>query len=323
MKCCNNQKNMKIDIIHNPMLLTSDENLFKSLSFLLWYSPEVKTSRQSLTNPIIHNPIYEDIVLEYIYKGLGISKQEVNFYESESIPEKILSKFVKKFDKENNPEFLDNCLNCQKIYLADKRDNSKPVKLLMHIRNILAHGNFNIINGMIFGYDKYPGTKKINTIIKIKPQKLYAVLCMVNPKNHVGITLEKILILSFKELGYKIIDNLQENILYDIAIKKRKIIYYIDLKYISNFRMINNFISKDTTIKNKYRTKKIIKFIELKGETVFPNELSSEIKIEEKENNVYIYPGMLSELYKGVDIIKEYGLEKYGNIEKEMFCKNV
>lgn len=58
---------------------------------------------------------------------------------------------------------------------------------------------------------------------------------------------------------------------------------------------------------------KVIKLIELKGEDVFPNMAKSKMKIEKINNKIYIYPGILAELYKGVDIIEKYGLMKYGN----------
>ena len=44
-----------------------------------------------------------------------------------------------------------------------------------------------------------------------------------------------------------------------------------------------------------------------------PNMAKSKMKIEEINNKIYIYPGILAELYKGVDIIEKYGLMKYGN----------
>lgn len=48
MRCCKSPKKVSISIKHEPVPMKDIQELFLSLSFLLWYSPEVKTSRQSL-----------------------------------------------------------------------------------------------------------------------------------------------------------------------------------------------------------------------------------------------------------------------------------
>lgn len=314
MRCCKNPKKVSISMKHEPVPMKDIQELFLSLSFLLWYSPEVKTSRQSLSNPIIFNRTYEDIVMEFIQNGLKMDSDDIFFYDKHKLPIDIISEYIDSYEGDN-PKFKDICVNCQKIYIADTKNLSKPVKFLSHIRNILAHGNFNIVNGLIIGYDKNPRDNKINTIIKLYPTELYKSLNYIDPSNHFGITLEKILHVGFEKLGYKI-TSFNTNYRYDFILSKDNLNYFIDLKYVSNIGNIRRLIRLEESKSSKKEKHKVIKLIELKGKDVFPNISNHEIKIEEINNNIYIYPGILAELYNGVDIIEKYELIKYGNAFK-------
>lgn len=311
MRCCKSPKKVSISIKHEPVPMKDIQELFLSLSFLLWYSPEVKTSRQSLSNPIIFNKTYEDIVMEFIHNGLKMDSDDIFFYDQSKLPIDIISEYIDSYEG-GNPKFKDICVNCQKIYIADTKNLSKPVKFLSHMRNILAHGNFNIVNGLIIGYDKNPWDNKINTIIKLYPTELYKSLNYIDPSNHFGITLEKVLQAGFEKLGYEVIAG-DSNYRYDFILSKDSFYYFIDLKYVSKIANIKRMIRLEKARPSSTDKYKVIKLIELKGEDVFPNMAKSKMKIEEINNKIYIYPGILAELYKGVDIIEKYGLMKYGN----------
>ncbi|HES9362401.1 TPA: hypothetical protein VPI86_001738, partial [Streptococcus pyogenes] len=128
-------------------------------------------------------------------------------------------------------------------------------------------------------------------------------------------TLEKILHVGFEKLGYKI-TSFNTNYRHDFILSKDNLNYFIDLKYVSNIENIRRLIRLEESKSSKKDKHKVIKLIELKGKDVFPNISNHEIKIEEINNNIYIYPGILAELYNGVDIIEKYELIKYGNTFK-------
>lgn len=70
------------------------------------------------------------------------------------------------------------CLNCQKIIMTlDKDKKSVPVEteteaLFRHLRNIIAHGNFEIVKDVLIGFDYNKDKSQCTAIIKIKPYNI-------------------------------------------------------------------------------------------------------------------------------------------------------
>lgn len=70
------------------------------------------------------------------------------------------------------------CINCQKIIMTINKDKNFVNKeteteaLFRHLRNIIAHGNYEIIGEYIVGFDCNRNKNKCTAVIKIKPYNI-------------------------------------------------------------------------------------------------------------------------------------------------------
>lgn len=212
-KCCNNRKEVNYDIIHSPKPLEVTEDLRICLEWLLWYAPDIN-SAQSTKNDLITRPIYEDVIFDIITKSMDLNSNDIKIVNHD------IDNNLKTYYKETI------CERCQKIIFTKNPRKTKSEELLRHVRNVIAHGNFNMVGDLMIGFDTYKG--KNTAIIKIKPSKL------LNAINNLdkGITQEKIWKYSFEKAGYIVRSNLRSS--YDLELEKDSIIFGVEIKIIKS-----------------------------------------------------------------------------------------
>jgi len=156
----------KIEITHKPKPIKISTYMKDVISKLLWYTPNNKHSKQSYTEPILEDKLYEDFCFDYILNNMEVDPQNVT-----------LIKHNKFFDNIETPYRESACRKCQVIFFQTDNDQTKTETLIRHIRNSVSHGYFNIIYGdtekedMFVGFDETP-SGKCTAILHIQPVKL-------------------------------------------------------------------------------------------------------------------------------------------------------
>lgn len=212
-KCCDNRKEASYDIIHSPKPLEISEELRLCLEWLLWYAPDIN-STQSTKNELISKTIYDDVIFNIIIKSMGLTSNDI----------KIVNKDI--HDDLQNYYRKSICERCQKLIFRKRKKKTKSEELLRHVRNIIAHGNFNIVGELLIGFDLYKGEN--NAIIKINPSRLLNAIREIDS----GITQEKIWKYSFEKAGYIVKSNLSGMNKYDLEIEKNDITFLVEIKLI-------------------------------------------------------------------------------------------
>ena len=229
--CCDNTYKEKYSLQHNPKPIQMCNELSESIEYLLWYSPNIKSSYQAYDDMLIENKLYENIIFKSIIEEMNIRDEDV-FIEN-NIPDYIRSNYENKV-----------CKNCQKIIIT-RRENSNESKvmcLLRHIRNSIAHGCFNIFdNGMLIGFDYDKGRNdKLTGIIKIYPDKLLKGLKRLNQ----GFAKEQIFKEVFKNMGYNIYSDYIFKKSYDFKMEKEGIIFKINIVVIKKGYIYEECVKK-------------------------------------------------------------------------------
>lgn len=156
---------------------------------LLWYIPNID-SVQSKPSSLIRNKAYDNIFFSYILEALEMTEDDVKFIDQ-----------GQEIDKKTWDYYHDEiCTSCQKIILVRRPYNTKTENLLRCIRNLVAHGDFNLVGDTFIGFNEYKGER--NAIIKVKPKKLLAALNVSLTVSELSRTLmvEKIL----RKNGYQV-----------------------------------------------------------------------------------------------------------------------
>ena len=212
---CKNKVSYSIYHKNKPLKLT--EEMTKNLEYLLWYVPNIN-STQSQENELTSSLNFENFVFGIIKNYMALENKDVAFLNS------IDDEIVKFYDKKI-------CPHSQKIILTKQDNESKTDSLLRHIRNSLAHGTFNIVDGMLVGFDYKFGAhgKNICTgIFKIFPKNLLRGLSSLDEE----VTVESLAQIALQRTGYTLerFRNERADLSFDFYVKKGKKRYALEIK---------------------------------------------------------------------------------------------
>ena len=189
----------------------------KNLEYLLWYVPNIN-SAQSQENELTSSLSFENFVFGIIKNYMNLENKDVAFLDY------IDPDIVKFYDKKI-------CPHSQKIILTKSAGESKTDCLLRHIRNSLAHGNFNLVEDMLVGFDyKFgPGGQEICTgIFKIFPKNLLRGLSSLDEE----VTAEGLAQIALQRTGYDLerFNNEDRDTSFDFYVKKGAKRYALEIK---------------------------------------------------------------------------------------------
>ncbi len=170
---------------------------------------------------------FENFVFGIIKNYMNLENKDVAFLEY------IDRDIVKFYDKKI-------CPHSQKIILTKSEGESKTDCLLRHIRNSLAHGNFNIVEDLLVGFDyKYgPGGEEICTgIFKIFPKNLLRGLSSLDEE----VTAEGLAQIALQRTGYQLerFKNEDKDTSFDFYVKKGSKRYALEIKKYRNTEVLS------------------------------------------------------------------------------------
>ncbi len=212
---CNNKK--KYSIKHDEIPISMSKELRDAIYYLLWYVPNIK-SEQSNKNELLTNPLYDDYLFIEVMAAMGLRDQDVLF--TESISDDLIKPFLKEV-----------CTKTPKLIMTIAGGETKIMAVLRHIRNAIAHGNFNIIDNIVIGFDlqRYEETTEYRGFFKINPNNLLDAL----KKIQFDYNSQKLIVSAFKNTGYHIEayqQKYQRSHDFELFAKKGKKKYAIDIK---------------------------------------------------------------------------------------------
>lgn len=182
-------KLMDFSIRHKEIPIKLSPDLDEAIKMLLWYVPNI-TSEQAKANPLLLNPEYDDYIFKDIMSSMKLEDRDVLF--TEEIGENLANKFRGKLSVDE-----------QKLVMTLADDSeTKTMALLRHIRNAIAHGNFNVINDLVIGFDIKRFGEKIEyrAVFKINPTNLLKALRKIN----LDFTTEEFIAKAFRKSGYRV-----------------------------------------------------------------------------------------------------------------------
>lgn len=280
-KCCNNSNFINYDIEHKPRPLVLSKEMTESLERLLWYIPNIP-SKQSNPHELVGEKIYDDFCFDLILNYMGISQNDVLWFNGKE----NLSKEYYDFYKNRI------CTNCQKLLLR-KGAGTKTVNFLRHLRNSIAHGNFNIYDDILIGFDE--NKNFITAIIKIRPRSLLNALKNLDS----GITKERLFKNAFEKLGYEVLYPMGNVPRYDLIIKKDNRQYIVDIKICKT-----KYIKDDFIMQQMYYHKQIIGSDSELLLIIDTSYLTKKTKEKMKNNKIKILDiKLIKELLEGKDIL--------------------
>ncbi|MFO3664980.1 hypothetical protein ACCQ41_01740 [Anaerococcus sp. ENR0831] len=150
----------KYQIKHQEIPISLSKELREGIYYLLWYVPNIK-SEQSEKNELLLNPQYDDFIFVELMNAMDLADEDVLF--TETITNHMISPFL-----------VEICTKCPKIMMTIAGGETKTMALLRHIRNAIAHGNFNVIGNMVVGFDlqRYEDKVEYRGFFKINPNRL-------------------------------------------------------------------------------------------------------------------------------------------------------
>lgn len=211
------EEKVAYSIKHEDKPLKLSEEMTKTLEYLLWYVPNIN-SAQSQENELTSSLNFENFVFGIIKNYMNLANKDVAFLNY------IDPDIVKFYDKRI-------CPHSQKIILTKSEGESKTDCLLRHIRNSLAHGNFNLVEDMLVGFDyKFgPGGQEICTgIFKIFPKNLLSGLSSLDEE----VTAEGLAQIALQKTGYRLerFNNEARDTSFDFYVKKGPKRYALEIK---------------------------------------------------------------------------------------------
>lgn len=214
------KSNKKYDfsIKHDTIPIKLSEDLDEAIKILLWYVPNI-ASEQAKVNELLLNPEYDDYIFKDIMMSMNMTDEDILFTEE------IHKNLARHFDGRV-------CIDEQKLVmtLADDKE-TKTMALLRHIRNAIAHGNFNVINNLVIGFDikRIGDHTEYRGVFKINPTNLLKALRKIN----IDFTNEKFISQAFKRCGYKVEafqEEYQKTHRFDLFAKKKDKRFAIEIK---------------------------------------------------------------------------------------------
>ncbi|MFO3717022.1 hypothetical protein AB9Q04_01505 [Anaerococcus sp. ENR1011] len=212
---CKNKTKYKIR--HQNIPINLSKELREAIYYLLWYVPNIK-SEQSEKNELLLNPQYDDFIFIEIMKAMGLKDEDVLF--TETIDQEVIKPFLNEI-----------CTHCPKIIMTLATEETKTMALLRHIRNAIAHGNFNVIDDVVVGFDiqRYDNEIEYRGFFKLNPNKLLDAL----RKIQFDYNSQQLITQAFKNTGYFIEpyqEKYQRSHDFELFAKKSNKKYAIDIK---------------------------------------------------------------------------------------------
>lgn len=286
------EKKVSYSIKHEDKPLKLSEEMTKNLEYLLWYVPNIN-SAQSQENELTSSLSFENFVFGIIKNYMNLENKDVAFLDY------IDPDIVKFYDKKI-------CPHSQKIILTKSAGESKTDCLLRHIRNSLAHGNFNLVEDMLVGFDyKFgPGGQEICTgIFKIFPKNLLRGLSSLDEE----VTAEGLAQIALQRTGYDLerFNNDDRDTSFDFYVKKGAKRYALEIKKY-----------KDTEVLSEKEVQKLLDKFSGLYEKIIPvlfvntSFLKKETKEKLKKERVIILDiKNILKMLEGLDILGE--IESY------------
>ncbi|WP_404356507.1 hypothetical protein LG291_23350 [Cytobacillus firmus] len=215
---CRCEKN-KINLVHEPTPIELSHEMDEVLKRLLWYVPNIN-STQSFQSELLNNRLYEVFLFNFVCKKMEIDVvEDVLFNPNHTFMNSFL-----------NIENTDLCINCQKVLLNQYRNETKITSLLRHLRNMIAHGDFLMIDDFFVGRDTATdrqGNQYVSAFVKMYPEKLLKGLRQVNSP----VFKEELIAYGFNKVGYTVkIQQLISSYMFDLILEKNNIKFYIEIK---------------------------------------------------------------------------------------------
>lgn len=146
---------------HDPKPLALPSKMIDALEMLLWYSPNILTSKQSFKDDYLNNPLFENAIITYYLRYLNLKPEDLCFVTGKTISEDLV-----------NPYLGCVCQSCKKIIVAKDEGQTKLSSIFHHLRNCLAHGRFNLLGDDSFiGIDEFFG--KHSAVFKLNITEVY------------------------------------------------------------------------------------------------------------------------------------------------------
>ena len=239
-------KLMDFSIRHKEIPIKLSPDLDEAIKMLLWYVPNI-TSEQAKENELLLNPEYDDYIFKDIMASMKLEDRDVLF--AEEISEKLAKKFEGKVGVDEQKLIMT---------LADSSE-TKTMALLRHIRNAIAHGNFNVINDLVIGFDikRFGEITEYRAVFKINPTNLLKALRKIN----LDFTTEEFIAKAFRKSGYRVEpfqEEFERSHRFDLYAKKKDKRFAIEIKnydYEKNLKedfvkeMIGNISDMDTRLR--------------------------------------------------------------------------
>ncbi len=208
----------KYEIKHKNIPIKLNEDLDEAIKYLLWYVPNIN-SEQARREDLLTNREYDDYIFVELMEAMKLRDMDVLF--TGEIPEHIVKDFKEGI-----------CLNDQKMVMTLADGETKTMSLLRHIRNSIAHGNFNVVENLLIGFDiKKLAEDKIEyrSIFKINPKGLVIALRRIL----FDLSNEEFISEAFRRSGYKVEpfqEEYQRSHLFDLFAKKNDRLFAIEIK---------------------------------------------------------------------------------------------
>lgn len=204
-------------IKHQDIPVSLSKELREAIYYLLWYVPNIK-SEQSSKNDLLTNPNYDDYLFIEVMKAMNLRDEDVLF--TENIDDKIIAPFLKEI-----------CTDTPKLIMSISNGETKIMAVLRHIRNAIAHGNFNVVDDILVGFDlqRYEHATEYRGFFKINPTNLLDAL----KKIQFDYNSQQLIKKAFKNTGYHIEtyqEQYQRSHDFELFAKKNGKKYAIDIK---------------------------------------------------------------------------------------------
>lgn len=229
--CCNNPRFVHWSLKHDPVPMRLSIGQFAVLEHFLWYAPTDK-SPQAYDNEAIHIKAYDDFFWGVFLKAAGLDGDDVLTLDDGDDTALIEEQYV---------SVEDVCVNCQKIVMRLTKKRTRIEQLLSHLRNCIAHGRFNIVDGdLLIGHDRMPG-KQANSFFKLRLSRLSASMLEMENRGE----WERFVGEAFAALGYAIVSERQlsnggSSCVPDLVVQKGDRLYLIEI-----IRVGGNYIDVD------------------------------------------------------------------------------
>lgn len=227
---CKNKS--KYQIKHEQIPIKLSDDLREAIYYLLWYVPNI-SSEQSSVNELLLNKQYDDYLFLELMEAMNLKDEDVLFTEH--------------IEYEQIKPFLEEvCTETAKLILTISNNETKVMALLRHIRNAIAHGNFNVIDKVLLGFDikKYDKEIEYRGFFKIDPKNLLKAL----KKVQFDYNSQELVKQAFRKCGYFIEtyeNKYEKRHEFELFARKNDKKYAIDIKNYEYDQMIKETYIND------------------------------------------------------------------------------